>query len=202
MLGTHDIISTSIGLTSDNSNFRYGGFAISIKQFRTITNDTAIFLINSRKESRHIDQSQKRYIKSITETDKTGGFYRSVDIQCPCQHQRLIGHYTNRLSVQTDISGNDIRSKFRLKFKEVVIVGNCFYHLLYIIGLIWIGRHQVRKFRYQASRRIVGNNERWLFHIVSRQIGNKFTDVIDTFDIILSRQMRHTRFCHVDTYPA
>ena len=187
MLGTHHIISASVSLTGDNGHFRHGSFAVSVKQFRTITDDSAIFLIYSRKESRNIDQSQQRYIESIAEANETGSLYRGIDVQCSCQHQRLIGYHPYRLSVQTDISGNDVRGKFCLKFKEVIIVGHRFYHLLYIIRLIRIGRHQVGQFGCQAGRRVVGDNERRLFHIVARQIRNKFADIIDTFNIIFGR---------------
>ena len=43
------------------------------------------------------------------------------------------------------------------------------------------------QFGCQAGRRVVGDNERRLFHIVARQIRNKFADIIDTFNIIFGR---------------
>ena len=200
MFGTHDVISSSVCLTGDNRNFRNGSLTISIQQLRPVTNNTTVFLIYSRKESRHIHQCQQRYIESVAETDETGSLDRCINIQRPCQYQRLVSNDSHRLSVQTDITGNNIRRKFRLKFEETVIVSHGLNHFLDIIRLVRIRRNQVRKFRSQASGRIARCYKRRFLHIISRQIRNQFADIVDTFNIIFCGKMSHAGFGHVHAY--
>ena len=126
-----------------------------------------IFLIDARKESRNIYKGQQRYIERITETDETGGFYRSINIQCSCQSCRLVGYHTDRFSIQPDISDHNIFGIFFLYFKEVMIVGHRFDQFLHIIGLIRIGRDQVIELFVNAVGTIRRRNERRFLHIIA-----------------------------------
>ena len=202
MLGAHHIISATVCFAGDNRNFRHCSLTISIKQFCPVTNNSAIFLIDSRKESRHIYQCQQGDIESIAEADKTGSFDRCVNIQRACKYQWLISHHSHCFSIQPDIAGHNIRCIFCLKFEETIIISHCFNYFFYIIRLIRISWNQISQFRSQAGRRIVCSYKRRLFHIISRQIGNQFTNIINTLNIILRRKMSYTGLCHVYAYSA
>ncbi len=60
------------------------------------------------KKPVHPPASTTVYINAIAETDETGGLYGRVDIQRTGQRGRLIRHDTDRLSIQTDITDNDV----------------------------------------------------------------------------------------------
>ena len=80
-----------------------------------MTDNSLVLLVHARQETRYIHQRQQRYIKRVAETDETGGLYGRVDIQRTGQRGRLIRHDTDRLSIQTDITDNDVLGIFLSK---------------------------------------------------------------------------------------
>ena len=191
MFGTHHIIGTAIGFAGNDCYLRHSRFTISIEQFGPMTDNTFIFLIDARKESRYIHKGQQRYIERITETDETGGFYWSINIQRSCQSCRLVGYHTDRFSIQPDISDHNIFGIFFLHFKEVMIVGHRFDQFLHIIGLIRIGRDQIIELFVNAVGTIRRRNERWFLHIIAGEEWHKFTYLQDTIHIIIAGEMSH-----------
>ena len=101
ILGTHSEVRTTICFTSDNSNFWYCCFRVSIQHFSTMTNDTAPFLICARQETRNVNEVNDWNIESITETDETGRFVGCIDVQATSHYFWLVSNDTNGLTVKT-----------------------------------------------------------------------------------------------------
>ena len=157
-----------------------------------MTDNSLVLLVHARQETRYIHQRQQRYIKRVAETDKTGGLYGCVDIQRTGQCGGLIRHDTDRLSIQTDITDNDVLGIFLLYLEEVLIISHGKDQLLHVVRLVGIGRNQQIQLRIDTVRAIGGRNEWRLFHIVIRQERHQLTYLQDTIHIVIRRAMSHS----------
>ena len=72
MLATHDDVGSAIALAELDGDFRHGRLAVGVEQFRSVGDDSAIFLLGSREESRHIDQRDDRNVERVAEAHETG----------------------------------------------------------------------------------------------------------------------------------
>ena len=75
---------------------------------------TVVFLTCTRKESRNVNQCYQRNIESVAETNEATCFTRCVAIQASCHNLRLVGYDTDRLSVETSETYDDILSVIRM----------------------------------------------------------------------------------------
>ena len=70
-------------LSSDDGDFRHGGFGEGVEQLGSMADDASVFLCRSRQETWNIDERDDGDVESVAETHESGAFHRSVDIQTP-----------------------------------------------------------------------------------------------------------------------
>lgn len=73
MLGGHNIISTSISFSGDESNFWNGGLGISVEKLCSVRDDSIILLVGSRQEPWDINESHNWDVEGVAETDESSG---------------------------------------------------------------------------------------------------------------------------------
>ena len=97
MFGRHNIIGSSISFSCNHSNFWNSSFGIGIKKFGTVSDDTIMFLSSTLesflilmsedglnitwKETRNIDKSNDWNVESVTKSNKSTSFDRSIYVK-------------------------------------------------------------------------------------------------------------------------
>src|SRR5574344_1588337 len=98
-----------------------------------MNDDTTVFLACTWQKSGNIDQSNQRNVKGIAETNKTSTFSRSTAIQYTGQHFWLIGYNTNRLSIKTGKTDDQVLGIIAVNFKKFTIVHYTANHFKHIV---------------------------------------------------------------------
>ena len=134
-----------------------------------MTNDTAPFLICARQETRNVNKVNDWNIESITETDETGRFVRSVNVQATSHYFWLVSNDTNGLTIKTSEASNDICSIEWLYFIVFTIIYsscNNIFHVVRHVTVIW--QQAIQAFIFTSW--IVTSIYQWsIFHIVGWQ---------------------------------
>ena len=143
VLWWHHIVSTTISLPCDKSDFRHCCFGVGIKQFRTMFDDTIPFLRRTRQEARNITKSHNRDLESIAESDESCCLHRCVDVKAACKYLRLVGNHPDRLAFDFDKTSQDIFSVWRHNLVKLISISHCFNRDLHVIRFIWIVRNNV-----------------------------------------------------------
>ena len=152
------------------------------------------FLCHARHKARHIHQRDKRNIKGITKTHKTGSLARGIDIQTPCQNHRLISDNTNGLPIHTCQTAQDIGRKILVNFKEILLIDHLGNHSAHIIGHIRIIRDNIIQHRRGSIGCICTKQFGRGFAIGKRQEAEQPSGLHQHIQIIGKSTMCHTRF--------
>jgi hypothetical protein len=104
----HDIVSATVGLAGNDGDFGHGRFRVGKQQFGAVADNPAVFLRQTGQEPGHIDQGDERYTKSVTKADEPCGFGTSGNIETTGKDERIVGHNTNRLTVDTAKAGANV----------------------------------------------------------------------------------------------
>ena len=71
MLGGHDIVGTSIGLSGDEGDLGYGGLCVSVEELSSVLNDTSELLDCPWQEPWHISECNNGDLESVAESHKS-----------------------------------------------------------------------------------------------------------------------------------
>ena len=140
MLRGHDIVSATICLSGDESDFGNGGFSICVEKFRSVLDDAAVLLISSRQEARHVDEGNQRDVKRVTESNESSCLHRSVDIQATGKYSGLVCDDTNDFATYFTKSSDDILGEIGHDLEELVPIQDGFNddtHLIWLVRIKW-----------------------------------------------------------------
>ena len=118
MFAAHGDVGTTVCFTQNDIDLDRCRFGISVEQFCTMTDDSLVFLIFSRKESGNVSQCNDRNVVSVTVADKAGSLITGIAVQNAGHIIWLVGYDTYGDSFQTTKSNNDVFGKFFLYFYE------------------------------------------------------------------------------------
>mmetsp|Transcript_7896 Transcript_7896/g.14370 ORF Transcript_7896/g.14370 Transcript_7896/m.14370 type:complete len:222 (-) Transcript_7896:566-1231(-) len=154
MLTGHDIVSAAVCLSRNYRDLRHTCFRIGKQELGSVTNDSTIFLIGARKETRHVDKGDERNVESVAESYESSSLVGSFNIKAACEGQRVVSNDSNRASFHTSKGSNDILSHVRLDFKEIAVIDDATNNILHVIGCIGIIGDKSLNFGYKATWRI------------------------------------------------
>ena len=80
VLGGHHVVSASVRLSGDYSEFRNCGFGICIEQLGPVSDDAPPLLAGPRQEPGHIDEGQQWHVERVAEADEPRALDRSIDV--------------------------------------------------------------------------------------------------------------------------
>ena len=119
MARTHGNITTTVSFAKNNGNLGNRSLAIGVQNLGSVTDYSAILLINSGQIAGKVYEGYLRNRKRIAITDKTGNLVGRIYIKHTRHHQRLIAHKTYRVSVDAAKPDHGIGSKMLLNLKEI-----------------------------------------------------------------------------------
>lgn len=140
MLRGHDIVSATICLSGDESDFGNGGFSICVEKFRSVLDDAAVLLISSRQEAWHVDEGNQRDVKRVAESNESSCLHGGVDVQATSEYRGLVCDDTNDFATDFTKSSDDVLSKFRHDLEELVPIQDRFdddAHLIWLVRIVW-----------------------------------------------------------------
>ena len=99
VLAGHDVVSASVGLASDNRQFRCSGLGIGVKQLGAIANDTTMLLLGTRKEARHVYEGEDWNVVAIEKPHEPGCLDTCIDIKAASKVSRVVRHNTHGTTI-------------------------------------------------------------------------------------------------------
>ena len=142
MLGCHHVISATIRFARNHRDHRYRGLAVGEKQLCPMFDHAAVFLTGPRQKAGHIHKCQDWNFKRVAEAHKPRRLARAVNVQAPCQHDRLVGNHPHGAAFDANKAGQDILCIVFLNLIKIALIGKFMDQLFHIIGGVGIRRHQ------------------------------------------------------------
>ncbi len=194
VLAAHHVVGASVCFSCDHGNFRDGGFRECVKQFGPVTDDTSKLLNRTGQESGHIHESDQRNVKGIAEADKTGCFYRRVDIQDTGQIGGLVGHDAHAASTHAGKTNEDVWRVTGLNLKKVLVIDHRGDQLMHVVGFVGIGGNQLIQLRLFAVALVECRNKWRIFHVVGGKVAEKLTDHQHRMLIVIGGEVGNPAF--------
>ena len=191
-LGVHHDISTSVGFTGDERDFRHRRLGKGIDNLGSVPDDAVVLLLHTRQETWYILDGDEGDVEAVTEADETGSLVGSINIEGSSQEVGLVGYETDGTSCHTSETYDNILCKFRLNFEEVLLVADWLDDIADVIGNIGIGWHHCIKFMTDAVHLVSDRMYGGVFHVVGGNEPNEFTDGHEGLFIVVADEVAHT----------
>src|SRR5690625_921416 len=192
MLGVHHIVRPSIRFAGNDRHFGDGGFAEGVQEFRSVLDDSPPLLIRTGKETRHIFKTYQWDIKSVTETDNPGTFYRGINIQYTRQYHWLVSYNAHCPARNPGKTYNQIFGVSLMDFIKGTAVCNPQNNIPDVVRFVWMFRYQTVQFGSFIRIGFSGRLEGYLLFTILRKIREKFSDLQKASCIIWSCKMGHS----------
>ena len=101
-----------------------------------MTDDAVMFLIHARQKAGNILECNERDVEAVAKSNKSGRFYRRVDVQDARKESGLIRHDTDRLSTEPCESDDDVGRKMFLDLEKITFIDNRMNNVADVVGLI------------------------------------------------------------------
>ena len=95
LLAAHHDVRTAVGLAEGDGNFGHCGLTVSVEQFGSVNDDSAVLLLGSGQEARNVHEGYERDVEGVAETYEAGSLPGGVDVQNAGQVLGLVGHDTH-----------------------------------------------------------------------------------------------------------
>ncbi len=122
VLGAHDAVGTTVGLTGDDGEFWHGGLGVSIDELGSVTDDAAVLLSGTGQEAGHIDEGDKRNVEGIAETHETSALDGGIDVQATGSNARLVGNNTDGLTTKATQTDHEVLGVVGHDFEEFTLI--------------------------------------------------------------------------------
>lgn len=136
MLRRHDVVGTSICLSSDEGNLGNGGLSISVEQLSSVLDDTSELLDGSWQEPWNVGERNKWDLESIAESHESSCLNRCINIEATSQNIWLIGNNTNNSSLNITESNDDILRILWHDLIEIIAINDVLDDMLHVIRLV------------------------------------------------------------------
>lgn len=193
MLRRHDVISTTIRLTSDNGNLRRGGLTVSVEKLGTVTNDTVVLLVGSRQETRHVHEGNNRDIEGIQEANEAGSLDGRINIQTAGKMAGVVGDDTDGAAIHATESAQNVGSILRHDLEERVLVDDLLDQSLHVVRQVRVVRDDITQTLFLTVARIRGGLRLRLVAVVQWQVLIELTQLLQGNHIVVEGTMGHTR---------
>ncbi|TNV85494.1 hypothetical protein FGO68_gene16356 [Halteria grandinella] len=188
VLGGHHIISTTIGLTGDEVDFRHSSLGIREQQLCAVLNNAAELLHGSGQEPGHVGERNEGDLECVAEPHEACGLDGCVNIEAPRQHLGLVGDNANDASLHFTEADDYVLGVVGHDLVEVVAVEHVVDDLLHVVGLVGVEGHHVVQ---QLPRRLVAtvvlspHFVRALVLVVLGQVGHELAGRGDGLDVVV-----------------
>ena len=169
MPGAHDVVGAAVGLARDDRQLGHRGFAIGIEQFRAVLDDAAMFLRDSRQEPGHVLERHERDIERVAEPNEARPFDGRRNVQHARERGGLIGDDADRPSRESRKTHDEIVGVIALHFEEGAVIHDMLEHVVHVVGLRRLIRHDLEQRFFASIRRIVRRTDRRAVEIVAGQ---------------------------------
>ena len=157
-----------------------------------MANNAAVFLIDTRKEARNVDEGNQRNIERIAGTHETCALLCRLDIEDASKNHRLIANDADGFAVEASETTHDGTGPTREVLEEITIVDNRRDDLLHVIRNIGTGRHDVDEFRTTALRIVVRRHRGRSLEIVRRKEREEVLHVVKAGLLVRRNKCGHT----------
>ncbi len=192
MLRRHHNVGAAVRFAQRHRHLGHRGLTVGKQQLRTVSDDAAILLTSTRKESRNVDERDDRNIESVAEPHEPRGFARGVDVQHARHILGLVGNDTNGLSVETGKAGDDVLCKRLVGLEEVAVVDHRANHLIHVVGLVGAVGHDLVEAVFQTADGVVAHCERSILHVVLGHEAQQLVHQRETILLGVDRKVGHT----------
>ena len=198
MLGGHDAVGTTVGLTGDDGDLGDGGFGVGVDELGAFTNDTVVFLVDTGEESGDIDEGHDGNVEGIAEADETSTLDGGVDVQATSELERLVGDDTDSAAFHATETDDNVLGEVGRDFEELVVIDDHLQQLLHIVGHVGIGGNDVHEGGVGTVARIVADAGGNAVLVVQRKVVVEFTHGTQHLDIVVVGAVSDTGLLGVD----
>ena len=198
MLGGHDAVGTTVGLTGNDGDLGDGGFSVSVDELGTLTNNTVVLLVDTGEETGDIDEGHDGDVEGIAEADETSALHRGVDVQATGEFERLVGDNTHSATLHATETNNNVLGEVGGDFEELVIIDDHLQELLHIIGHVGVSRDNVHEGGIGAVTRIVADTSGNAILVVQGEVVVELAHGTEHLDIVIVSTVSDTGLLGVD----
>src|SRR6266571_3433619 len=128
-----------------------------------MSNYPVVLLLNPWQEPRNIHQSQDRYVESITKPDEAFSLDGGINVKGPGVNLGLVRNDSNRVSVESGESDDDVLGPERLYLKQFASVNDPGNDIPDVVCLVRVVRQDIVELTlvpdgrfWLGSRRVLG----------------------------------------------
>ena len=161
VLAAHDVVGTAVRLARDDRQLRNGRLGVGVQQLRAVTDDPAMFLVDTGQETRHVDERHQRDVEGIACPDEPRGLDRRIDVEGAGEDGRLLRDDPDAAPAESREPDDDVLRPAGLDLQERGVVDDATQDVMHVIrqprvvgdDRVELGLHPVGRIgRVDASR--------------------------------------------------
>ncbi len=198
MLAAHRYVGTTVGFADDYGNLWDCGLRVGEEQLGTMSDDSAIFLIDTGHISRDVAESDYGNVEAVKEAYKPGGLVRGIDIDTPRRNGRLLCNDANRSAPEPGKYSNDIPGEVLMNLHKFAVIDHHTDYFLHVIGFGGILGEDMEKLLILSIGLIVGFNKRGFLHIIPGKVAQQPSNLIQAIMVVFGDKMAITALAGVN----
>ena len=202
LLAAHHDVRTAVALAQGHGHLGHGGFAVGVEQFRTVADDSVVFLACAGEEAGHVNKADDGDVEGVAEAYEACGLAAGVAIEHTGIDAGLVGHYAHALAVEAGETDDDILGIVALHFEEFAVVHHSADDLVHIVGLVGVVGNNLVEHILLAVDGVVAFGAGSAFHVVLGEVAEQTANQTGKFLFALGHEMTHTALLRVHTCAA
>ena len=159
-------MSAGIRFPEHDGNNRNSGISPGKEQLGAVPQNTSPVLFGTDHITGTIPEGNYRDIKQVAETDESGGFIGSIDIDNAGGLHGLVGKNTDSSAVKMGKTGDNTGGVEPHCLEENAVIDNGFNHFLHVVRRSSFVRDNRIEFRAFPFRVVFGRQERRFFRVI------------------------------------
>ena len=139
-----------------------------------------VLLVPPRHVARHVDEGDDGDTEGVAEADEAGSLDRGLDVDDAGQVGRLLGDDAHAAPRQASEADDDVGGKVVVHAEEFAVVDDSLYHLVHVVGVRRVVRHQRAQLLVGAAGVVVLIADGRVVEVVLRQVGEKAANRLHT----------------------